>query len=152
MLSGSLASWSTKVVYIACGSPPLWQLPAPALNSVSPENSAGCSVCERRQMWHMVWPGVSRHSSSTVLPTLITSPALTPRSMPAILPPALWCAITLAPVAATMAALPPVWSWCSCVLSICVICQPRTLAALRHFSWSSGSIASASPVSGQAIR
>ena len=70
----------------------------------------------------------------------------------AILPPALWWAITLAPVAATTAALPPVWSWCSWVLRICVICQPFTRAALRHFSWSSGSIASASPVSGQAIR
>jgi len=47
------------------------------------------SVCERRQMWHMVWPGVSMHSSSTVLPTLMTSPALTPRSTPAMREPAL---------------------------------------------------------------
>ncbi len=103
-------------------------------------------------MWHIVWPGVSMHSSSTVLPTLITSPALTPRSTPGMRAPARWWAITLAPVAATTAALPPVWSWCSWVLRICVICQPFTRAAFRHFSWSSGSIASASPLSGQAIR
>ena len=38
-------------------------------------------------MWHIVWPGVSRHSSSTVLPTLITSPAFTPRSTPAMREP-----------------------------------------------------------------
>ena len=30
------------------GCPPLWQLPAPALKRVSPQNSAGVSVCERR--------------------------------------------------------------------------------------------------------
>jgi hypothetical protein len=53
----------------------LWQLPAPALNSVSPLNSAGWSVWLSRQMWLMVWPGVSRHSSSTVRPTRMTSPA-----------------------------------------------------------------------------
>ena len=55
-------------------------------------------------------------------------------------------------VAATTAALPPVWSWCSWVLRIWVMRQPRTFAADKHFSESSGSIASASPVSGQAIR
>jgi hypothetical protein len=150
--AGSFASWSTKVAYRSSTLPPLWQLPAPALNSVSPENRAGLSVWERRQMWHIVWPGVSRHSSSTVLPTLITSPALTPRSTPAMREPDWWCAITLAPVAATTAALPPVWSWCSCVLRICVICQPLSLAAARHFWWSSGSMARASPLSGQTMR
>ena len=36
-------------------------------------------------------------------------------------------------VAATTAALPPVWSWCSWVFRICVICQPLALAAARHF-------------------
>ena len=35
---------------------------------------------------------------------------------------------------------------------ICVMRQPLALALARHFSWSSGSIASASPVSGQATR
>jgi hypothetical protein len=130
----------------------LWQLPAPALNSVSPENSAGRSVCERRQMWHIVCPGVSMHSSSTRLPTLMMSPAFTPRSTPAMRAPARWWAISFAPVAAMTAALPPVWSWCSWVFRTCVMRQPRTLAADRHLSESSGSIASASPVSGQAIR
>ena len=67
--------------------PPLRTLPAPALNKVSPLNSAGCSVWASRQMWHIVWPGVSMHSSSTVLPTLITSPALTPRSTPGMRTP-----------------------------------------------------------------
>jgi Ca2+-binding EF-hand superfamily protein len=33
----------------------------PSLNIVSPEKSAGSSVCANRQMWHIVWPGVSRH-------------------------------------------------------------------------------------------
>jgi hypothetical protein len=105
---GSLESWSTKVAYSSSGLPPLWQLPAPALNSVSPEKIAGWSLCARRQMWHIVWPGVSMHSSSTVFPTLITSPAFTPRSTPAMRDPARWCAITFAFVAETTAALPPV--------------------------------------------
>ncbi len=59
-----------------------WQLPAPALNSVSPQNSAGSSVRDSRQTWHMVWPGVSSTSSSTVLPTFTTSPAFSPISIP----------------------------------------------------------------------
>ena len=73
-------------------------------------------------------------SSSTVLPTLITSPALTPRSMPAMRVPRVVCAITLAPVAATTAALPPVWSWCSCVLRICVIVPALVLRGVAGTS------------------
>src|SRR5271168_548361 len=62
------------------------------------------------QIWDIVWPGVSRHSSSTVLPTLITSPARKPWSISGILSLALTWASTLAPVAAIISGLPPVWS------------------------------------------
>jgi hypothetical protein len=54
--------------------------------------------------------GVARRiepSSSTLLPTLTTSPALKPRSIPGILSLAAWCASSFAPVAAISAALPP---------------------------------------------
>ena len=54
--------------------------------------------------------------------------------MPAILSFAFLCARIFAPVCRTTASLPPVWSRCSCVLRICVIVQPSSFAALRHFS------------------
>jgi hypothetical protein len=44
------------------------------------------------------------------------------------------CAIILAPVFCTIAALPPVWSRCSCVFRICVIYQPRLSLRPRMFS------------------
>ena len=50
VFSPSASSCLLKVSYSSSGWPPLWQLPAPALKSVSPENSAGCSVCDNRQM------------------------------------------------------------------------------------------------------
>ena len=57
------------------------------------------------------------------------------------------CASNFAPVAARKPSLPPVWSWCSWVLRICVIVQPRWRAVPEHSCQSSGSTASASPVS-----
>ena len=65
--------------------------------------------------------------------------------------PAPWWASSFAPVASIIARLPPVWSSCSWVLRIWVIAHPSSLATARHFSWSSGSMASATPLSGQAI-
>src|SRR3972149_205420 len=50
---GSFESWPTNVAYSSSGWPPWWQLPAPALNSVSPLNSAFMSERERRQIWLM---------------------------------------------------------------------------------------------------
>ena len=132
--SGSPASWVAKVPYSALGWPPPWQFPAPALNRVSPQNSAGWSVWDNRQTWLMVCPGVSRTSSSTVLPTVIVSPALKPRSMPGILSFAFSWASSEAPVAAITARLPPMWSPCSWVFSTWVMSQPCRLAAARHFT------------------
>ena len=85
-------------------------------------------VCGRRQMWHIVWPGVSRHSSSTVVPTWITSPAPTPRPMPGMRARHSRCATSLRRSRATIASLPPMWSPCSCVFRIWVMCQPLALA------------------------
>ena len=122
----------------------------PALNRVSPQKSEGVSVRERRHTWLIVCPGVSRDSSSTVRPIRITSPAPSPRSMPETA--ALAWARIFAPVAATIASFPPMWSKCSWVLRIWVTSKPRSFAFARHFSWSRGSTARASPVSGQAMR
>ena len=66
------------------------------------------SVRDNRQTWLMVCPGVSSTSSSTVLPTLITSPRASPRFTPPMRFAPRACAITLAPVAATTPALPAV--------------------------------------------
>ena len=148
--SGSRESCSANVAKSSSGCPPLWQLPAPALNRVSPQKSEGVSVRERRHTWLIVCPGVSRDSSSTVRPIRITSPAPSPRSTPGTAAPA-WARI-LAPVAATIASLPPMWSKCSWVLRTWVTWKPRSFAFARHFSWSRGSTARASPVSGQAMR
>ena len=71
MSSGKRANRSTKVAYSFSALPLLWQLAA-----------------------HIVWPGVSMHSSSSVLPTLTTSPALTPQSTPAMHETDSWCTIT----------------------------------------------------------
>jgi len=45
---------------------------------VAAEQRSRVAGAERKQIWLIVWPGVSMHSSSTVRPTLITIAGLQP--------------------------------------------------------------------------
>src|SRR5690606_40395564 len=65
--SGNGSSCDTKLSYISSTLPPFLQLPAHALNSVSPENNTGTSCCaEAGASKHRctgAWPRSEEHTS-----------------------------------------------------------------------------------------
>jgi len=112
------ASCCPNVSYSFHGSPPLKQLPAPALNSVSPQNSAGSGVAAPAgQICAILFvPGCRGIASSPVRPTLnVLSP-----SGEAPTPPRRFRGASR--VASTGAFLPP-----SCGIAACVVSLPCVL-------------------------
>ena len=101
-------------------------------------------------MWHIVCPGVSGHSQFDMRFADDHVAADPSRAVDARdTDPGTMCAITLAPVASTIA-LPPVVAVLVGVRDLRDV--PPVPGGGQHLHVVSGSMASASPVSGQAIR
>ena len=82
-------------------------------------------------MWPAVWAGTSITSASTA-PSATVSPSPTWRSSVGMRAASAAGPVTVQPVAALIAALPPVWSGCQWVFQIWVIRQPRASRLGQH--------------------